>query len=206
MAKVDGHSVGALFETDAPPRWNSYVTVASVDATAEQARELGGRVVADPFNVMDAGRMAVIQDPSGGVVNVWEAREHIGAGLVNAPGALAWNDLMTHDVGTASEFYCALFGWEVGTVEDAPDDRVVIRNGERLNGGMAKIPGEVGEEIPPHWLAYFAVADVEAAVETAKAAGGEAMAGPIEIPVGEFALLADPQGAVFAVFAGDFED
>ncbi len=94
----------------------------------------------------------------------------------------------------------------MGTVEDAPDDRVVIRNGERLNGGMAKIPGEVGEEIPPHWLAYFAVADVEAAVETAKAAGGEAMAGPIEIPVGEFALLADPQGAVFAVFAGDFED
>ncbi len=206
MGKVDGHYVGALYETDAPPHWSSYVTVESADAAAEKAKEHGAELVAEPFDVMGAGRMAVVQDPSGAVVSLWEAKDHIGAGLVNAPGGLSWNDLMTHDVAKASSFYCALFGWEVADVEGAPGDRLVIRNGERLNGGMATIPDEAGEDVPPHWLPYFAVEDVDRAVAAAGDAGGTQIADAMDVPAGRFAVLADPQGVVFAVFAGNLDD
>src|SRR3954447_17357652 len=118
MAKRDGRFVGAVFQSDqGTPHWNSYITVASVDEAAAKAGEAGGHVAAEPFDVMDAGRMTVVQDPTGAAVCLWEAKRHIGAGLVNAPGALSWNDLMTTDVGKAAEFYSQVFGWEVAEVE-----------------------------------------------------------------------------------------
>src|SRR4051812_7286004 len=117
MAQVDGRYVGAIFQADGPARWNSYITVNDVSETVEKAREAGATIHADPFDVGDAGRMAVIQDPTGGVFSVWEPKEHTGAGLVNAHGALTWNDLMTYDVGKAAEFYTELFEWEVAEVD-----------------------------------------------------------------------------------------
>jgi predicted enzyme related to lactoylglutathione lyase len=156
---------------------------------------------------MDAGRMAVIQDPSGGVVSVWEARDNIGAGIVNAHGALTWNDLQTHDVAKATEFYCEVFGWEVAPVdEDAGNERVVIRSGERINGGMAKLPESMGEEVPPHWLPYFAVDDIDNALSAAKENGGDIIVEPMEVPAGKLAVVADPAGAVFGVVEGELED
>src|SRR3954466_10047652 len=101
MATIDGKVVGALFKSEQPPHWNSYITVESVEDAVEKAKEAGGEVVQEPMDVMDAGRMAVIQDPSGAPVSLWEAKDSIGAELVNSPGALAWNDLMTHDVDKA---------------------------------------------------------------------------------------------------------
>jgi predicted enzyme related to lactoylglutathione lyase len=205
MAKVDGQVVGALYASEQPPHWNSYVTVKSADEAAEAVKEAGGTVAAEPFDVLESGRMLVIQDPTGAPLCLWEPKAHIGAGLVNAPGALTWNDLMTTDVERAAEFYCEVFGWEVAPVEDAPDERLLIRNGERLNGGMAKLP-EGMDEVPPHWLPYFAVDDVDAAVETVKGGEGTLIAGPLDVPNGRFAVCADPQGATFAVFAGEFDD
>jgi predicted enzyme related to lactoylglutathione lyase len=206
MARVGGRYVAALFGSDQQaPHWNSYVTVASADDTARQASEAGATVLAEPFDVFTSGRMAVIQDPTGAIVHLWQAGEHIGAGLVNAHGALAWNDLMTTDVGAASEFYCGLFGWEVAPVEGAPGDRVVIRNGETMNGGMATLP-ESASGAPPHWLPYFGVDDADAAAEAVKAGGGEVVAGPIEVPGGRFIVFTDPQGAGFAVVTGDMDD
>jgi predicted enzyme related to lactoylglutathione lyase len=206
MAKLDGRHVAALFRSDQQhPHWNSYVTVESADDTAKQASEAGATVLAEPFDVFTSGRMAVLQDPTGAVISVWQPNEHIGAQLVNAPGALAWNDLMTTDVDQASEFYCELFGWEVAPVEDAPGDRVMIRNGDSLNGGMATLP-ESSAEVPPHWLPYFGVKDAGAAAEAVKAAGGEVVAGPIDVPSGQFVVCMDPQGAGFAVVTGDMDD
>lgn len=207
MAMVGGSQVAAMSQTAGPPRWNSYVTVESVQDATTRAEEAGAHVHAPPFEVMDAGRMSVIQDPSGAVVSLWEPGSSVGAGLVNVHGALTWNDLMTHDVGKAAEFYCELFGWEVAPVEeDAGNERVVIRNGERMNGGMARLPESAGEETPPHWLPYFGVDDIDAALRAAEDGGGANLAGPIEVPAGRLAVLADPQGAVFAVFEGEFED
>jgi predicted enzyme related to lactoylglutathione lyase len=126
---------------------------------------------------------------------------------------------MTTDVEKASEFYAELFGWEFAPVdmggrpagegdgeEDEGPQRVSIKNGERLNGGIATLPESAAETAPPHWLPYFAVDDLQAAVSAVDEGGGTVMADPIEVPAGRFAVVADPQGAVFAVFAGEFDD
>ena len=136
MAQRDGHSVAALFGDDSqPPHWNCYVTVASADEAAGKAAEAGGTVMAEAFDVMDVGRMAVITDPSGAALCLWEPRASIGATLVNTPGSMAWNDLITSDPETAIDFYGKLFGW---TFEEMPESGGyrVIRNGEQSNGGI----------------------------------------------------------------------
>ena len=204
MAQLEGRTAAALFQSEQPPHWNSYITVDSVDDTLKKVADAGGQA-GEAFDVMDAGRMATISDPTGAPVALWEAKANPGAGIVNVPGSLTWNDLMTTDVGKAAEFYCELFGWEVAEVEGAPGERLVIRNGDRLNGGMASLP-EGADDAPPHWLPYFGVEDVDAAARAVDQGGGQVVAGPVEVPAGKFALCADPQGALFAVFAGQFDD
>ncbi|MEJ7892421.1 MAG: VOC family protein [Solirubrobacteraceae bacterium] len=207
MANVDGATVAAIQSMDGPPRWNAYITVESADDAAEKAKEAGAEIHAGPFDVMEAGRMLVIQEPSGSVVSAWEPKENPGAGLVNVHGAMTWNDLQTHDVDKAVQFYTEMFGWEVAPLtEDDESGRMVIRNGDRLNGGMAKMPEELGTEVPPHWLTYFAVDDIDAATAAIVEGGGEVVAGPLDIPAGKLAVAADPQGAVFGVFAGELDD
>jgi uncharacterized protein len=206
MAAIDGRHVAALYTTeDQPPHWNSYVTVESADEAARRAADAGGAVIAEPFDVMTAGRMAVVADPTGAAVCVWEPRDNIGAQLVNVPGALTWNDLATTDVATASAFYAAVFGWTMVEIPGAPGDRVVITNGERSNGGMAKLPEEVAG-VPPHWQAFFAVEEAAATGEAIAAAGGRVMVGPLAVPAGHLVIATDPQGAVFGVTSGTFDD
>jgi predicted enzyme related to lactoylglutathione lyase len=200
MALRDGKSVAALFHSQDPPHWNCYVTVASADAAAARAAELGGSVVAPPFDVLDAGRMAVIADPAGAALCLWEARDNIGASLVNAPGAMTWNDLVTPDPEGAAAFYAALFGW---TTEEMPDSGGyrVIRNGERSNGGIMPMP-----DGPPQFMPYFGHEDLQRVVAELDGLGGRVLNGPIQVPAGEFAVLGDPQGAVFAVLTGEYDD
>jgi predicted enzyme related to lactoylglutathione lyase len=210
MASLDGASVAALAgqpEQDRsngiPPHWNNYVTVDDLEASSARAAELGGTVVLPPFDVMTAGRMTVIQDPSGGHLALWEPRDHIGATRVNEPGCLTWNDFVTQDPAAAQEFFGSLFGW---TYERMPTDEVeyyVCRNGERGNGGLMKAREE---GIPSFWYPYFAVEDVDATRAKIESAGGRVMAGPTEVPTGRFVVATDPQGAFFAIYEGDFED
>jgi uncharacterized protein len=198
MASLDAKTVGALFtSTEQPPHWNCYVTVASADETAARVAELGGTVVAEPFDVFTSGRMAVLSDPTGGTFAVWQAGEHIGASLVNTPGALAWNDLVTPDPETAATFYGALFGW---TFREMGGGYRVIFNGERSNGGMLQQDG------PAAWLPYFAHASADEAVALIQELGGQLFNGPLEVPNGRFAVVSDPQGAVFAVLASEQYD
>src|SRR5881394_2429618 len=138
MCRVDGDYVAAIpSSTDqAPPRWNNYVTVASADDAAARAKELGATVIEEPFDVMAAGRMALLTDPTGATLCVWEPREAIGAGRVNEPGALTWNELHTPDVDAAAVFYGDLFGWTTEALDTGGGPPYsVIRNGERSNGG-----------------------------------------------------------------------
>jgi predicted enzyme related to lactoylglutathione lyase len=167
-----------------------------------RAAESGGRVLAGPFDVFSAGRMAVVADPEGAVFSVWQPRDNIGAQRVNEPGTLTWNELGTRDVAGARRFYGELFGW---TFEGPEDQYVVVHNGGRSNGGLRPLsPAEEG--VPAHWLPYFAVSDVEALAADAQRAGGSVLAGPMEVPAGRFVALQDPQGAAFAVFDGTFDD
>ena len=161
MAQVQGHNVAGLGERQdesIPPHWNCYVTVEDADASAARAAELGATLVAPPFDVFDAGRMAAFADPQGAVLSVWQPKENIGAGLVNAVGALTWNDLVTPDVEASAAFYSALFGWQIAEVEGSDGQYWSITNGGRINGGLLPII-EGGH---PAWNLYFACEDVDA--------------------------------------------
>lgn len=208
MQRLDGRHVAAIAaqpqqqrDAGAPPAWQSYVTVESADDAARRADELGGTVHAPAFDVMDAGRMAVLQDPQGAFFLVWEPKEHIGAGLVNVPGALCWNELAAADLDAAPEFYRGLFGWEVEAFEGGPMRYLTIKNEGRGNGGMRDAqPGA-----PPHWLVYFAADDVEAAMSKVRELGGSAISGPHDMGIGKLGVVQDPQGAVFALYAGQLD-
>lgn len=208
MMQLGGRHVAAIAgqpqqqrEAGVPAMWNSYITVASADAAAERAAELGANVHAPPFDVMQAGRMAVIQDPQGAYVMVWEPREHIGAGLVNAPGALVWNELQSPDLDASAAFYGALFGWDMQDAPGMNERYLSIKNGEANNGGMrALTPGT-----PPAWLVYFGTEDIDAGVARVEELGGRKLMGPIDIQIAKFAVVQDPQGAVFALYAGQLE-
>jgi predicted enzyme related to lactoylglutathione lyase len=201
MARRDDHHVAALFGDDSqPPHWNCYVTVASADETTARAKDLGATVMAEPFDVMEVGRMAVIADPAGAALCLWEPRAHIGATLVNTPGSLTWNDLVTSDPGGAVDFYGGLFGW---TFEEMPQSGgyQVINNGDVRNGGIFPNP-----EARPSWLPYFGHDDVDRLVGEIDGLGGRLFHGPLELPNGKIAVLGDPQGAAFAVWTGLYED
>jgi uncharacterized protein len=145
--------------------------------------------------------MAVVADPEGAVFSVWQPRDNIGAQRVNEPGTLTWNELATRDVPAARAFYGDLFGW---MFEGTDDQYVVIRHGERSNGGLRPMsPAERG--LPPSWMPYFAATDVEALAAAAVEHGGGVLAGPTEVPAGRFVALHDPQRASFAVCEGTFD-
>ena len=209
MQRIDGKNVAAIApqpqaqrDAGVPPLWQSYITVESADATAQRAGELGATVHAPPFDVMEAGRMAVIQDPQGAFFMIWEPRQHAGAGLVNEPGALCWNELASPDPDGSASFYRGLFGWTVEPFEGGAMRYITIKNGDASNGGIR----ETQPQEPPNWLAYFAVDDVDSAIAKIGELGGGTIAGPFDLPMGRIGIVRDPQGAVFALYSGELGD
>lgn len=209
MAKLGGKYVAAIAPQQpdersigVPPHWNSYITVDDVDAVSARVEELGGTLHAPPFDVMEVGRMSAMSDATGAVVYLWQAKQHIGAGLVNVPGAFCWNELATREPEKAQEFWSELLGWSYEQVSEAPA-YWSIRNGERTNGGLRMLGAELPPETPAHWVVYFAVDSIDAAAPKAGTtlvpktqAGGE----------NSFAVFADPFGGVFALFEGHLDD
>lgn len=183
-------------EQGVPPNWMSYVTVAKADESAAQAKKLGATLIMEPFDVMSYGRMAVLQDPAGAVVSLWEPREHIGVQVRDENNALCWNELYTRDTAKSAAFYTGLFGWRA---QGNPAEYTEWHVGDRAVGGMIAIQPEWGP-MPPHWLPYFMVGDVDATVASAGRLKGGTMMPARDIEhVGRFAILKDPQGAHFAI-------
>jgi len=206
MAARDGRAVAALSQvqrTGQPPAWNAYVTVDDVDAAAARAGELGGSVAAEPFDVMDAGRMTVLQDPTGAFFCAWQAGENIGAELVNGPGLFSLTQLNTPEPDRARDFYERLFGWRFDHVSAEPP-YWGIYVGERLNAGMMRLPPEMGA--PAHWLVYFGADDLDAAADTVRAAGGSLRVEKTDVPGGSIVVARDAQGAAFGLISGRFDD
>jgi predicted enzyme related to lactoylglutathione lyase len=199
--KLDGRDVAALYEmgeeerASLTPHWSSYVSVEDVDALAPKVLELGGEVLAHPFDVMQSGRMTALRDPTGATVHLWQPREQAGAGRVNDEGCMVWNELATPDPARARDFFGELLGW---AVEPEESGYGVIRNNGALNGGIR--PPQDGE--PTHWLVYFTTDKCDDAIATIREAGGSVIAGPMDTPVGRVAAVRDPQGAAFALFEG----
>jgi uncharacterized protein len=206
--KLDGRDTSAAYTIrpdqkaqGVPPHWMLYVAVESADAAAARAAKLGGKVMAPAFDVYDAGRMAVISDPQGAVFCVWQAKKNIGTAIAGVDGTLCWGDLSTPDQEGASKFYADLFGWKIMKEDEDPEHNYYhIANGDDFIGGIPPASHR-DPKSPPHWLAYFAVSDCDAAAAKAKALGAKIYMPPTTFEdVGRAAVIADPQGAVFAVF------
>ena len=184
----------------APPHWLSYVSVASVNEAAGRTKRLGGTVLMEPFDVLDVGRMAMVQDPTGAVLALWEPRRHAGAGVIGEAGSMCWNELATTDTARAGAFYESLLGWSAESRPMGTFVYTTFSSDGATRGGMMAIAPSWGR-VPPHWLVYFAVHDCDGSAALCQSLGGTACAShrPTSPGVGRFAVLADPQGAVFAV-------
>lgn len=212
MLSLNGKSVAGL--SGMPPSesdsmhgyWTSYATTYDIEATIARVADLGGTVVAPPFDVMDAGRMALIQDPTGAMSAMWEPKNHIGSSLVNQFNTFSWNELLTTDRAIAAQFYEALYGWESNY--DESSGYTSFTNNGRAAGGMLQITEDMGG-IPSNWMVYFMVDDVDKYAEKATELGGGMMMPAFDAPgTGRIAMLHDPQGIAFYViqFAGEVDD
>lgn len=209
MAQLDGDNVAAIYdmppemrERGVPPNWTNYVTVEDAEAAAARAREVGGDVHADAFDVMEVGRMAIIVDPQGAIFAVWQPKASIGATRVNDVGCLTMNELSTTDLDAAGSFYGHLFGWETEKLDTGGGPPYMsASNKGKLNAGMTMVQGGA----PPHWKPYFTVSDCDATAQQIGSLGGQVVAGPLDIPAGRIAVAIDPQGAVFSIFEGEVD-
>jgi predicted enzyme related to lactoylglutathione lyase len=221
MARLRGGDVAAVGSIPAglPPMamWNTYIWVDSADDAASKARAAGGGILMEPFDVMDAGRMAVVTDREGAPFSVWQARRTKGAQIVNEPGSLAFNGLGTRDLDAAKSFYGSVFGWT--TLDVGGGTEMWARPGygdhlERDNPDLRKQIAEAGgpsgfedvvasinplpddqPDTPPHWNVTFAVEDADATAARATELGGTLALPPLDAPWVRMTIINDPQGA-----------
>src|SRR5579885_1897790 len=158
---VDDKDAAAMFELSGkdaklPTHWNAYVSVASADDAAQKAKSIGGKIVEAPFDVMDVGRMAVLQDPTGAHFSVWQPKKHIGARVYDMPGTVCWRELLTPNVDAAGKFYSTLFKWKASAKKMDGMTYHMFENGADGVAGMMLPPMK---DIPPHWITYFMVED-----------------------------------------------
>ena len=203
MALLGGELVAAiapqsaeLAAAGAPPMWNTYIAVDSADDAAARAEAAGGQVAMPAFDVPGAGRMAFVLDPGGATVALWQAGDHIGATLVNEPGAVIWNELVTADPAASAPFYREVAGLTTSTMSFGDGDYTLFEAGEAQVAGTTppQVPGT-----PNHWHVYFAMTDADATTAKAIELGGQVLTKPYDTPVGRIAALADPQGAAFSI-------
>src|SRR5436190_288087 len=216
VAQVRGRDVAAIgsLPEGAPPTpaWNTYIWVDSADEVAAKAKEAAGTALMEPFEVLEAGRMALLADPGGAPFCVWEPRQFRGAQLVNESGAWSMSLLQTSDPEGAKAFYGEVFGWASETFDTGEEEITLWRvpgyeGGEpeqpvsrEVVAGLVPMGGDgAAEDVPPRWSVDFWVADVDAAAETAAELGGRVVVAPYDIPGFRQAALADPRGAEFTV-------
>jgi uncharacterized protein len=223
VARLRGGEVAAVgsIPDGAPPTamWNTYIWVDSADETASKVRDAGGQALMEPFDVMDAGRMAVFADPEGAAFCVWQAKQHRGARIVNEAGSLNFNGLNTRHREGASSFYGSVFGWQTLPLGGAGEMWTLPGYGDYLEQGNPGLRGQMAEagappgfedvvatinpipddqpDVAPHWSVTFAVDDADATAAKATELGGEVIVPPFDAPWVRMTVLADPQGATF---------
>lgn len=191
--------IGPIMAAGQPPAWTTYVNVSDADGTAKKVSDAGGTVLMPPMDVMEQGRMAIFADPSGAVLGLWQPAAHVGAELVNEPGAYCWSELATRDPEGAKAFYARALGWEATSEQMGPMQYTEFKVGGESVAGMFPIDDTMPAGMPPHWGVYIAVGDCDATVATATSLGASVVVPAVDIPVGRFAVLADPQGAMLSV-------
>jgi uncharacterized protein len=203
MMTIKGKKVCLLYAMSAdqrkakvPPAWLPYVSVASVAATVKKARAAGGKIILKPMKVAE-GTVAVIQDPSGSAIGLWQPGSHIGATISDTPGAVCWQDLNTPKPGVAAKFYEKVFGWKWTTKDYSGRKYTTFMLGKQAECGMWPAPIK---NIPPSWVTHWQVADCAKTVAKVKRLGGRVVKSTTAVPgVCRFAVLKDPKGAVFGI-------
>jgi predicted enzyme related to lactoylglutathione lyase len=230
VGRLRGRDVAAIGSVPSgmrpTPVWNTYVMVESTDETAAKVTRAGGQVVTPPFDIVNAGRMAVVADPAGAGLCIWQARAHKGAQLVNEPNTWNWSDLNTRDIQGARAFYAAVFGWESNPVDFGSGESYMWRVPGYADFLETKDPGvrsrhaeggapegftdaigwlqlmtndQFSEDVPPHWSVTFSVDNTDAIAQRAEKVGGKVTVPPFDVPYARIAVITDPQGAVFTV-------
>ena len=209
MLSKNGKNVCALYEQTSDrlmagwtPHWLQYVSVEDIDAVAATATDLGAETISDPLDVLDQGRTAILTDPTGGTFALWQPGSHIGAQLVNDPGAMSWNHLFTPDPAAAVDFYTQLFGW---TAEDQGSGRYTFKNGDRGNGSVSP-PRADDDPGDAYWIVYFTVDNTDDVADRADKLGGNLVTPPRTTSDGRIAVVEDAQAARFAIFQGEVDD
>ena len=222
-AALDGGRVAGIGSASGggPVTWMTYIAVDDADEAAERVRANGGSVITEPFDVYEAGRMAILADPQGAVFSVWQAGQHTGAEVVNAPESWNWSDLNTLDMEGAKRFYGAVFGWEFTDVDFGAGASVMVRRPgysdylESIDPGVRERHAEGGAPPgftdaiawfqplrgagPAHWNVVFRVADADASAARVKELGGTVLSEPVDVPWSRVTTIRDSQGAVLTL-------
>jgi predicted enzyme related to lactoylglutathione lyase len=203
MASLDGQSIAGLSapppgqsQSATPSMWNTYINVDNVDDTTARAQSAGAQVTVPPTTIGDSGRMAFIVDPAGAALGLWQAGTHTGAGLVNEPGSLIWNEVYAPDTAATVAFYSQVFGWQgEATPMDGGVSYTMFKLGDAMIGGTAPPM----DQVAPRWQVWFGTADTQATAARAAELGATVLVPPTESQIGTFAFLVDPTGAPFSV-------
>ncbi|HYL08428.1 MAG TPA: VOC family protein [Candidatus Udaeobacter sp.] len=201
----DVAGIGGTQDPNAPSAWMVYIGTRDADALAKNVAAEGGKVVAPPFDVMDVGRMAVFQDPSGAFISAWQPNTMPGFQVMRQAGAFSWAELNSRGLDNAKPFYKKLFGWgeKVTPMGEGQGDYTEFKLGdESIAGGMEMNP-MVPKEVPSYWMVYFGTKDVDASHKKAVSLGAREMLPPADFPGGRFSILSDPQGAAFGLMSSD---
>jgi predicted enzyme related to lactoylglutathione lyase len=206
-ALLDGQDVagiGPAQSPDQPTAWSFYVGTPDADATAKSVESAGGKVISAPFDVGDQGRMAVFQDPVGAFISVWQPTGMGGFQKQGDSASFAWAELNARSRDDALTFYQSVFGWGIRRSEltDSPDYVEFLVDGESVAGATELNP-QSPAGTPNYWLVYFGVDDVDVAFVKATGLGAAEIVAPLDFPGGRFAIVTDPQGAVFGLLKGE---
>jgi uncharacterized protein len=198
---LDGKMVGGIGpvqSADQPTAWTSYIHVSDAAGTVAKSRQAGGNVFVEPMEVMGQGTMALVADPSGAVIGLWQPAEHQGVQVKDAPGSAAWIELHSKNLDAAKPFYRSVFGWDTHDSDMGGMPYTEFKaGGTSIAGGTPLRQGE--ENVPSHWLVYFAVTDVDGTTKQAEELGGSALVPAMDFPGGRFSVIRDPQGGVFGL-------
>lgn len=190
-----------------PSHWLAYIAVDDIDNVAEKAKQLGAEIIVGPHDVMDAGRMVLLNEPGGALFALWQGNKHKGCQRLNELNTPYWYELASRNSAKSRNFYCLLLGWESETKPMEGMDYTLFKVAGKPIAGMIEMTQEWPDDIPAHWMIYFAVADCDDTAIKAQQLGGEVCVPPTDIPeVGRFSVITDPQGAVFSIMTSTMDD
>jgi predicted enzyme related to lactoylglutathione lyase len=204
LAKIGGKDVAGIGPkqmNEAPTAWTVYIGSADAEDTVKKAQAAGGNVVVPTMAVGDQGKMAIIQDPSGAMLGIWQSQNMTGAQVYDRPNSMGWAEVNSRGFEKAKPFYKKLFNWgekKTAAVGENPEYTEFQLGGKSIAGGMEMNP-MVPAEVPSYWMVYFNVDNVDKAFDKVIAEGGKEMLSPQDMPGGRFAIVSDPQGASFGL-------